>query len=159
MRLQVRVALRRRLLVRVAEQEELELRAALHPVTGGRGSLDLTLEDSSRRHFDRCRGLFVDEVAQHDRGLLEPGDRTQRREVGDGLHVAVALLPVGEPVTGHRSHLHVHREQVVARLDALAVDDVVEEVVPGHAFAHQATLEIGKGHEHGVDVAGADAFP
>ena len=62
------------------------------------------------------------------------------------------MLPVGELVTGHRCHLNVHREQVVARFDALAVDDVVEEVVPGHAFAHEATLEVGKGDEHGVDI-------
>ena len=36
---------------------------------------------------------------------------------------------------------------------------VVEEVVPGHAFAHQATLEIWEGDEHGVDVSGGNAFP
>jgi hypothetical protein len=91
--------------------------------------------------------------------VFEPGDRTQRREVGDSLHIAVALLPVGERVTGHRRHLDVHGEEVVAGLDAVAVDDVVEEVVTGHALAHEATLEIGKGDEHGVDVARADAFP
>ena len=37
--------------------------------------------------------------------------------------------------------------------------DVVEEEVPGHPLAHQPTLEIGEGDEHGVDIAGADVLP
>ena len=70
---------------------------------------------------------------------------------GDELEVAVALLPVGHPVARDRVHLHVEREQVVARLDAV-VEHLVDEVVAVDALAHQPALHVGEAGEDGVDL-------
>jgi hypothetical protein len=35
---------------------------------------------------------------------------------------------------------------------------VVEEVVAGHALAHEPALEVREGDEHRVDAAGCDLF-
>src|SRR6266542_2756142 len=156
--LEIRVSLDCGFLVRVAEQEELELRTDLDRVSRGRRPLDLPLQDPPGRDLHRGAGLVIDEIAQHQRSLFEPRYGAQRREIGHGLHVAVALLPVGEPVAGHGRHVDVHGEQVVACLDAGALGDVVEEVVAGHALAHEPALEVGEGDEHRVDVASAYLF-
>jgi hypothetical protein len=48
-------------------------------------------------------------------------------------------------------HVDVHRQQVVAALDA-AVDHLVEEVMTRHPLADQASLLVGKDDEDGVDL-------
>src|SRR6185503_16456944 len=71
-RLEVRVALLLGDLVRVLEEDELELRGDQHAVAGGGGTLYLTLEDAARRLLDRVAGM-VDEITEDERRLLEPG--------------------------------------------------------------------------------------
>ena len=79
------------------------------------------------------------------------------RHVGPADHVAVALLPVGEPVAGQDVHVDVDRQEVVAALDrALVGGDVVEEVVAGDALAHEPALLVGEHDEHRVDLAAVD---
>src|SRR5205823_5716231 len=58
-----------------------------------------------------------------------------------------ALLPVRHLVAGHRLHLHVEGEEVVAALDAV-IDHLVEEVLDLDPLAEQAPLHIG---ERGYD--------
>ena len=70
---------------------------------------------------------MVDDVAEDERGAVEPRDPAQRREVGHDPEVAVSLLPVDHLVAWDGVHLHVEREQVVAALDAV-VCDLVEEI-------------------------------
>ncbi len=72
---------------------------------------------------------MAEDVAEDERGRLEPGDPPQRREVGPDDEVAVAELPVRDLVAGHRIHVHVEREQVVARLDPVLGDALLDEVL------------------------------
>ena len=136
---EVREALRLCLLVRVAEQVELELGSAHDRVAGRVCPLELAAQDLAGGDLDGVTGAGIDQIAEHEGGLLQPWDSTQRREVGSAEDVAVALIPVRVLVAGQRGHVDVDREQVVADLDPFG-EDLVEEVVAGHSFAHQAAL-------------------
>ena len=118
-------------------------------------ALDLALEDPPRCDLDRRSRLEVEQVAHDERGAFEPRHEAEGREVGPARHVAVARVPVREPVAGQHVHVDVHRQQVVAALDA-AVDDLVEEVMTRHPLADQAALLVGKDDEDGVDLVGVD---
>ncbi len=74
-RREVRVVLGRRFFERLAEQEELELAREVEREARGRGPLDLPLQDAAGRHLDRRARVLVEQIAQHERGLLEPRDR------------------------------------------------------------------------------------
>ena len=62
----------RRLLVAVAEQDELQLRPALDRVPGLLGARDLATQDLAGRDLDRVAGGRVEEIAEDERGLLQP---------------------------------------------------------------------------------------
>ncbi len=72
-----------------------------------------------------------------------------------GQHVAVALVVAGEPVAGHRVVVHVAGDQVVAVLRA-GVGDRLEEEAAGGALADEPALQVGKDHQHGVDLTAAN---
>ena len=72
-------------------------------------------------------------------------------EIGPEHEVAVALLPARDPVAGDRIHLHVEREQVVAALDAVLADVLLDEELPVQALAHEPALHVGEGDDHRVD--------
>ena len=95
--------------------------------------------------------LVVLEVADDHGGLLEPGHQAQGREVRDHVEVAVAELPIGEFVAGDGLHLHVDGEQVIAAVGAVP-GGALEEEVGIEALAHEAAVEIGEDHQHGVDI-------
>ena len=105
----------------------------------------------ARRGDDR-RAVVVDDVAEDERRAVEPRDPAQGRHVRRDPEVAVALLPVRHLVAGHRLHLHVEREQVVAALDPV-VDHLVEEVLDLDALAEQPALHVGERGDDGVDRA------
>ena len=144
-----------RVFVALAEEEELELRAALHRVAGGMCARHLAPEDLAGRDLHRLARLDVAQVAQHERGLLEPRQLAQRGEIRLAQHVAVPGLPAREAIAGQRVHVDVDREQVGARVDAV-LGDVAGEEVPGDALAHQAALQVGEGDDDGVDLAAVD---
>ena len=122
----------------------------------GRGPFDLALQDAAGRHLDR-RSFLVEQVAQHERGLLEPRDAADGREVGLGGHVAVTLGPVRERVPRQHVHLAVDGKQVVARVQRLgAALHVVDPVGAGDPLADEAALQVGERDEDRVDLAGAD---
>ncbi len=130
------VALGPRLVERLAEQVELELGRGLDRVAALGRALELTPQHPARRLLDGLALLGVD-VAEDERGLGQPREEPPRGEVGHQLHVPVAALPRRELEAGQRLHLHVHREEVDAGVDAV-VQDVVEEVAADDALAHEA---------------------
>jgi hypothetical protein len=151
-RLQPLVSLLRGLVERVLEHVELELRAGLDLVALGGRSLDLTLEDLARCDLDRLVRLLVVDVADHERRLVDPRDEAERRQVRHHLEVAVARLPAGVLVPGERLHLHVDREEVQARVQALFAEDLLEEEVGEDPLAHEAALQVREHAEHSVDL-------
>ena len=144
-----------RLLERLAEEIELEL-AAHHRRVAERGrALELRLENLARRGLHR-RPVVPLHVAEHERRRLEPRDAAKRRHVGPNVEVAVALLPARERVAGHRIHLHLEREQVVAALHPVPGVHLLEEELGVQALAHQPSLHVGEGDDDRVDRAGLD---
>ena len=95
-------------------------------------------------------------VAEHERGRLEPGDPAQRRHVRLDREVPVALLPARDRVPGHRIHLHLQREQVVAALDGMLRLHLLDEELGVEALPHQASLHVGERDDDGVDLAALD---
>ena len=71
------------------------------------------------------------------------------------MHVAVAIGPRREAVAGHRVHLHVARQQVVAGVHAVR-EDLVAEVAAADALADQPTVEVGEDRQDRVDLAALD---
>ena len=94
-----------------------------------------------------------DDVAEDERRRRQPRDAAQRVEVRAEAEVAVAPLPARDPVARNRSHVHLEREQVVAALDAVLRNVLLQEELPVHALAHQASLHVGEGDDDGVDRA------
>ena len=103
-RRQLAIALRARRLERLLEDVELELRRGLDDEPLLRRALDLAPQHPARRLLDRLALLGV-HVAEHERGLGQPGDEAQGGAVGNQLHVAVAALPRGELEARQRLHL------------------------------------------------------
>ena len=96
-------------------------------------------------------------VPEHERRPLEPRDPPQRPEVGDDVEVAVPLVPARDLVAGHRVHLHLEREQVVAALDGvLFVENLLDEELGVEPLPHQAPLHVGERDDDRVDLAGGD---
>ena len=145
------IALRPRLVVAVAKQEELELGADVgRPASLGQ-PVELAAQDLPWRGQHR-RSVLPLEIGHHKRGSLQPGDRPQRRHVRLEDEVAVARVPRRHLVALHRVHLDVHREQVVAALRAVPCD-VRQKEGRVHALAHQPPLHVGHHQQHGVDRA------
>ena len=135
----------------LVEEIELELRGHV----GGEPELleprELRLEDGARRMRDRLVVMVVDEIGEAERRALEPGALHQRRHVGLHDEVAVALGPVGGRVAGHRLHIDVVGEQVVAAVRLLP--RAVDEELRVEALADQPPLHVGEGDNDGVDLA------
>ena len=149
------VTLRGGFLVGVAEQDELQLRATLDRVPGFLRPRDLAPQDLARRDLDRLAGGRVEEIAEDERGLLQPRQHAQRGGVGSAEHVAVARLPTREAVSGNGRHVDVDREEVAARVDPVLGD--MSSVEPSrHSLPHEAALQIGEGDDDGVDLVGID---
>jgi hypothetical protein len=93
----------------------------------------------------------IDEIAQHQRGAFLPGDAAQRRHVGDHRMIAIAGFPARRLVAGHRLHLHVDGQEVVAAV--CFVLGAVEEVLDVEPLADQAALHVGVRGDHRIDLA------
>ena len=136
--------------VRLLEQEELDLAAALGGEPGLSGGSCLALEDPPRRHLHGLAGLDVDEVDEHQRRAVEPRQVANRRRVDDAAHVAVALLVARPPEPGQRRVVEVAGDEVVAVLRAVVEDRVEEERRLG-ALADHPPVVVGEHGEHRVD--------
>ena len=73
---------------------------------------------------------------------VEPGRLHQRREVGLEDEVAIALVPVGRLVAGHRLHIDIVGEQIVAAMRLL--DARRRGKLGLEALADQPPLHVGK---------------
>ena len=133
------------------EKIELQLAGAEGPAVLGRQPLDLAFQDVARGVRNRF-AVMVGHVAQHQGRALQP------RQAAQGLHirlqdeVAVALLPVGRGVTGHRLHIDVVGQQIVAGMGFLIA--MLHEKGGMEALADQPAELIRHRHHHGVDLAG-----
>ena len=119
------------------------------------GGVDLPAQDRARRDGDQLVRALGRDVAQHERGAVEPRRHAQRAEVGHEVDVAVALLPAGELVAGDGLHLHVGGQQVVAPVRA-GGGDLVEEQPGVVALADEPAVVIGETDDDRVDVASGD---
>ena len=155
-RLEVAVALAPRVLVRVAEDEELELGARVRGPAALAEPGDLRAEDLAGRRGD-VGAVGPREVREAHRRSLVPGDEPERVEVGVHREVAVAPLPGGHLVALDGVHLDVDGEQVVASLGAVR-RHFIEEMPRGQAFALKPALHVGDGEQDGVDLAPVDAL-
>ena len=137
--------------VGVVEQEELELAGGLRrqPVLGE--PFDLATQDRTGGDGDRAVSRVVDDVAEHERGPVGPPGSPQGGQVGHEVDVAVPELPAGEAVAGHRFHLHVDRQEVVARMGAVA--DRLREEAGVEPLADEASVVVGEGDDHRLDRA------
>ncbi len=154
-RTQVAVALGVSFVVGVVEQVELDLTGHHRQMAERRGCLHLPAQHGARRHLDQLAGGDVVEIAEHERGALDPRRHPHGGPVGSGEHVPVTLLVAGEAVAGHRFVVQVAGDEVVAVLRAV-VGDVVEEEPAAGALADHPPLQVGEGHDDGVDLAAAD---
>jgi hypothetical protein len=154
-RRQILVALRPRLLVALAQEIELELRAR-HRREAERGrALHLCPQHLARRRL-HGRTVVPEDVRENERGALEPRDPAQRREIRLHREVAVAPLPAGDLVPRDRIHLHVECEQVVAALDRAVVGDLVAEELAVEALSHEPSLHVRECDDDGVDLSRPD---
>jgi len=96
--------------------------------------------------------VMVLHIAQHQGGALQPGHQAHGGEVGLEHEVAVAALPAGGGIAGHRLHVDVVGQQVVAAVGFLV--GAVEEELDLEAFADQAALHVDHAGQDGVDAAG-----
>ena len=150
-RRQAAVALCVRLLVRLAQQVELELRADHHLEAERPRALDLRARapgaatDATGEPSFHSTSQRTSAVAS-SHGIRRSVDKVRRE-----IEVAVPALPRGDLVARHRVHLHVEREQVVAALGAVPVLDLLEEEVPVQPLAEQPSLHVGERHDHRVD--------
>ena len=95
--------------------------------------------------------VMVQDVAQHQRGALEPRRDPQGAEVRLHDEVAVALFPVRELIARHRLHVHIVGEQIVAGMGFLV--RAVDEEARLESLAHEPTKLIREAHQHGVQAA------
>ena len=151
-RLQIAVALLEGGLVRIIEQEELELGGHVGLHLHRLEALQLLLENGARRMRHVFMGVVVEHVAQHQRSAGQPRRAAQGRHVGLQHEVAIALLPARRLVAGHRLHLDVDAEEVVAAMRFLVA--AVGEELGVEALADEAALQIDHGGHDRIDGAG-----
>jgi hypothetical protein len=96
------------------------------------------------------------QIADYERGPVEPTRNAERTEVGHEVKVAVPALPIREPVSGNRLHVHVHGKQVIA--DMSAAPGIVEEELRIQALTHLTAVHVGEAKKDGVGQVHLDAF-
>ena len=96
--------------------------------------------------------VMVEHVAKHECRCREPGDAPEGRKVRLHDEIAVAFLPACDRVAGHRLHVDVVREQVVAAVGFLI--GAVEEKAGLKALTDEPALHVGEAGHNGVDLTG-----
>ena len=139
------------------EQEEFQFapHERVEVLLGGTG--ELRLEQLPRRDGHGKAGRGIQAVAEDECRSLEPSRTSQRREIRNGVEIAVTRLPTREAVARRRVHLHVAREQVVAHVHSVG-EHLVHEETPVDAFPDQSPVHVGERRHHRVDAPLTD-FP
>ena len=100
--------------------------------------------------------VVVEHVGEHQRGAFQPRHAPQRRQVGLHDEIAIALVPARRRVAGHRLHVDVVGEQIVAAVRLLM--RAVDEILRLEALADQPALHVDHRHHDRVDGAALAAF-
>jgi len=141
-------ALFARAAIGLVEQVELELGGE----EGGEPAFlqprHLALENGAGRMREVGMRAGVEDVAQNQCGLFQPGRQPQRRKVGLEHEVAIAFGPICGLVAGDGLHIDVVGEQVIAAMRLLMRRG--DEVGRMKALADQAALHVDAGAQHGV---------
>jgi hypothetical protein len=145
------VALLARRVVRLPEEEELELGADVRDEPALGQPVELAAQDLARRGRDGPPVLPLD-VAYDERRPLEPRDPPEGLDVRPEHEIAVARLPRRHLEPLHRLHVDVDRQQVVAALGPVGCDLVAEERRV-KALALETALHVRHHQEDGVDLA------
>jgi hypothetical protein len=119
------------------------------------GPLDLATQNRARRDRDELVGGLVDEVAEHERRFLQPGNHAQCRPVRAIQVIPVPGFPVHERVAFGRIHLHISAEQIGAEVGPV-IQAVVDEELAGHTFADETALHVADRRDDGVDLVRGD---
>ena len=151
-RLEVAIALLVRCLIAVIEQEELELGGHVGLHLHLLEALQLLLQDGARRMRYVLMAVVVKHVAQHQCSTGQPRRAAQRCHVGLQHEVAIALFPAGRLVAGHRLHLDVDAEQIVAAMRLLIA--AVGEELGVEALADETALQVDHGGDYRVNRSG-----
>ncbi len=96
--------------------------------------------------------VVIEHVAQHQGRAFQPGHAPQGGHVRLEHEIAVALAPTGRGVTGHRLHVDVVGQQVIAAVGFFVA--AVDEELDLEALADQSALHVDHADQHGVDFAG-----
>ncbi len=133
------------------EQVELEFGGEVGKVATLLQPRHLLAQNRARRMRQVLVRMVVLDVVEDERRLLQPGHRADGGEVRLHDEVAVALRPARRLVAGHRLHIDVVGEQVVAavRLVIGALDEELRQ----EPLADQPALHVDRGSENGVDLA------
>ena len=84
------------------------------------------------------------------------GIAAQRRQVGLHDEIAIALLPACRLVAGHRLHIDVVGEQIVAAMRLVVRG--CDEILGLEALADQPALHVDERGDDGVDLARGDGL-
>ena len=100
-------------------------------------------------------GRLVDDVAEHERRFLQPGNHAQRRPVRAIQIVAIAGFPVHERVAVGCVHLHIGAEEVGAKVGPM-VEAVLDEELAGNALANETPLHVTDRGDDRIDLVRGD---
>jgi hypothetical protein len=150
--------LRLRLLVRLADEIELELGGQHRPHPECLDPLDLPAQDGAGGNRDEFAGGLVDDVAEDECRSLEPRQDAKRSPVRAIEVVAVAGFPVHQGVAVRGGHLHLGAEEVGAEVGAV-IEAVVEEETAGHPLPDETALHVTGGGDHRLDLVPVDQHP
>ena len=140
-------------LVSLAEKIEFQFgRCVRHHAFGGE-ALELLFQYGAWRVFDII-AVVVERIANDESCAGHPGDEAQGRDVRLHHEVAIAARPARRFVAGHRFHIGVDGEQVIAGVGF--VHCRVEEVAGLHPLADETPLHVRHGHYDGINVATTD---
>ena len=140
-------------LVAFVEQVELQLRGEHADVTALGKPGDLFLQHGPRA-MRKIAVFVVQHIAQHQRGAVQPRDAAQGFQVGFEREVAIALVPARRGIAGHRFHVDVVGEQVVAAVGFVV--RAVQKELGLEALADQTALHVDHAGQHRVDAAVGD---
>ncbi len=145
-----------RAVIGFAEQVEFQFGSEICEVATLLQPLHLPPQDSTRRMRQIGVVVMVEHVAQNQRRLLQPRHMAQRGKVRLHDEVAIALRPACCLVAGHRLHIDVVGQQIVAamRLVMRGFDEI-----PGQeTLADETALHVDGTGENRVDLVARNRF-
>src|SRR5690606_19657536 len=136
--------------VSFGKQVELELGSEVAAIATLGEPLDLFAEDGARRMWQILVRMVIEDVAQHQGRLFQPGHAADSGKIRLQDEIAIALGPACRLVARHRLHIDVVGQQVVAAM-RLVISGFDEEGGE-EALADEPPLHIHGGYQHGVDL-------